>query len=116
MAVPDFRVRPPTRRLTPTRTLPIVRNRRRRNRSKDSRLWRLPSLSFFAIRRLLQGGWFEIGGRGRSRTYRGRRAPSNGFEVRASHRARYSSAPRLAEHPTCAQAGQVEPAGGAVFG
>src|SRR5271170_5925241 len=32
-----------------------------------------------------------IGGRGRSRTYRGRLAPSNGFEARASHRTRCSS-------------------------
>src|SRR5947209_8096947 len=30
-------------------------------------------------------------GRGRSRTYRGRLAPSNGFEARASHRTRCSS-------------------------
>src|SRR6516164_2147986 len=41
--------------------------------------------------------WLDIGGRGRSRTYRGRLAPSNGFEVRASHRTRYSSALGLAE-------------------
>ncbi len=34
------------------------------------------------------------GGRGRSRTYRGRLAPSNGFEARAPHRERYSSEPQ----------------------
>jgi len=34
-------------------------------------------------------------GRGRSRTYRGRLAPSNGFEARASHRTRCSSKPIL---------------------
>src|SRR5260370_25619222 len=32
-----------------------------------------------------------MSGRGRSRTYRGRLAPSNGFEARASHRTRCSS-------------------------
>ena len=40
---------------------------------------------------LTDGGGWAVNGRGRSRTYRGHRAPSNGFEVRASHRARYSS-------------------------
>src|SRR5215469_6722002 len=47
--------------------------------------------------------WMHGGGRGRSRTYRERQAPSNGFEVRASHRARYSSASGLTEELPAAQ-------------
>src|SRR6516162_7036292 len=103
MVAPDFRAWRPVRKLTPTRTLPIVQTRRRRNRSKNSRLWRFPACASSPhppaplARRFRQREWLDIGGRGRSRTYRGRLAPSNGFEVRASHRTRYSSALGLAE-------------------
>src|ERR1700756_4776508 len=44
MVAPDFRARPPTRRVTPTRKLTIVRTRRRRNsplsqNARSRRLW-----------------------------------------------------------------------------
>ena len=70
----------------------ILRGRGRRwpgRRKRKRRVSPGQSIKYTTINKLCG----HNGGRGRSRTYRGRRAPSNGFEVRAPHRGGYSSRP-----------------------
>src|SRR6516164_1512387 len=64
MVAPDFRAWPPTKKITPTRTLTIARTRRRRNRTKNSRFRRLPACASChppapLARRLPEREWFD---------------------------------------------------------
>src|SRR5215469_14726935 len=91
MVAPDFRAWPPTKKITPTRTLSIARTRRRRNRTKNSRFRRLPACASChppapLARRLPEREWFDWRGsaacrRGRDQLRRSQAQPAPAWQL-----------------------------------